>query len=269
MSNINYNNPTIVNTNTIHLDEVILDMRKQMQNYINTGLYSNALFYADKIFYLSLNKDLSIISEFLYDLAQCLYFHKEYYRCVNLIQKYNMSYYSLKYLNLLGMALLACEDYEAVITYLDKDNITIESNVGGDNSQFESIRYLIIAKAYEMQENKQPAIRYYRRALSCDAGNMEAFEILNGHNLISSSEMMRIIEELSFTEANKWLYDYYLSKASDNIYVSDKSDVIVDTTGRNVLDMLYNSNDQDLLKIEAEKLFQNRNYTSAYNILKK
>jgi anaphase-promoting complex subunit 6 len=270
MANNLITNSILTQNNPIDLDDVITDMRRQMHQYINTGLYSNALFYANKVFYLSLSKDLITISDYLYDLANCFYLNKEYYRCVNLIQKYNMAYYSLKFLNLLGMAFLACEDYEAVITYLDKENLAVESNrdYEVELSQYESIRYLIIGKAYEAQENKAPAIRYYRRALCCDPGNIEAFEILNSRSLISADEKVKLVEELNFTNKNKWLYDYYISKSSDNIYVSEKSDVISDTP-RNILDMLYINNDQDLMKIEAEKLFINRTYTNAYNVLKK
>jgi anaphase-promoting complex subunit 6 len=250
-------------------EELVISMKYSITKYIEMGLYSNALFYADKIFYLSLNKDLYIISDHLYDLARCFYLNKEYYRCVNLIQKYNMTYYNLKFLNLLGQALTACEDYESVISYLDKDNIQFDSKDNEINNTSQSVKHLIIAKAYEMQENKPPAIRNYIRALKYDPENVEAFDILISHHLLSTEQKNNLMNELTFDKINRWLYDYYLSKTYDNIYMTDKSDIEVSDENANIIDILYKNNDQDLMKMEAEKFFITRDYINTYNKLKK
>jgi hypothetical protein len=153
----------------LKFEEILKSMKKSYENYLKMGLNLNALFYAEKIFYLSLKKEEEIFSLFfpntnlnfsnlncttfninqqqhndsnknncliykfseeLYNFAYCLYMNKEYFRCVNLIQKYNMKYYNIKFLNLLGQALYASEDYESVILNLDKDNIDfIESKI--------------------------------------------------------------------------------------------------------------------------------------------
>jgi len=68
---------------------------------------------------------------------------------------------------------------------------------------------------------------------------------------------------------NKWLYDYYLSKAFDNIYITDKSDVGINDETGNIIDILYMNNDQDLMKMEAEKFYFSRDYLNTYNKLKK
>ena len=271
MSNIDFKSAQDQNTT---LEETIKHMKNTFKKYFDLGLYSNALFYADKIFYMSLNKELSVISNYLFDLAQCLYLNKEYFRCVNLIQKYNMSYYNLKYLNLLGQALLACEDYEAVITYLDKEIVPIENKIEEDDNQnfYHSIRLLIVGKAYEMQENKSPAIRNLINALKYDPGNIEAFDCLINHQLLSTEQKERLKMEVNFTKDNKWLYDYYLSRMDDNIFMTANSDVIISTQDNlqgNLIDILYNSNDQDFMKIEAEKYFTARDYENAYIKLKK
>jgi tetratricopeptide (TPR) repeat protein len=257
-------------------------MSGMIAQYISLGLYSNALFYADKIFYITLNKDLSIISDNLFNLANCLYLNKEFYRCVNIIQKYNMTYYNIKFLNLLGQALYACEDYESVISYLEKDNLQVEKEISkvnnfNPNNLFQSVRHLLIGKAYEMQENKPPAIRNYIKALKYDPGNIEAFEQLITHCLLSSDEKYSIMNELTFDKNNQWLYDYFLSKTHDKIYITEKSDVIINNniensttqTNGNIIDILYNNNDHDLMKIEAEKFFSARDYSNAYIRLKK
>lgn len=269
----NNNQNSVLNSCTV--DESVNFMKNLIVQYKNIGLYSNALFYADKIFFLSLNKDLSTISEHLYELSHCFYLNKEYFRCVNLIQKYNMTYYNLKFLNLLGQALMSCEDYDSVITYLDKDNLVLDKETSDSESLnlLQSIRHFIIGKSYEMQENKTPAIRHYIMSLNYDPGNVEVFELLINHNLLSSEQKYKIMNELQFSKMNKWLYDYYLSKTLDNIYMTDKSDIIIEeereTKFGNIIDILYRNNDQDLMKIEAEKFFGTRDYFNAYMKLKK
>jgi tetratricopeptide (TPR) repeat protein len=261
------------NLESITLDESILHMKNLIQLNIKNGLYNNALFYADKIFYLSLNKEMFIISDHLFDLAHCFFLNKEYYRCVNLIQKYNMTYYNQRFLNLLGQALLSCEDYESVLTYLDKEHIQFEnlSEELENYNFYQSIRYLLVAKAYEMQENKTPAIRNYINAFKLDPGNIEAFDNLINHQLLSNEQKMRLKHELNLNRNNQWLYDYYLSKLDDNIFMTVNSDVVVSSNEENgnLIDILYSNSDQDFMKIEAEKFFTARDYTNAYNKLKK
>lgn len=267
-NNIIQNN--LNNTTMISLDDAILNMKSLLTQYINMGLYANALFYADKIVNLSLNKELNVISDHLFDLAQCFYLNKEYYRCVNLIQKYNLTYYNLKFLNLLGQALMSCEDYEAVITYLDKDSIIIDNNEQENTGLYQSIRHLIIGKAYEMQENKPPATRNYIKALQYDPSNIEAFDILITHNLLSSDQKLKLVkEDLVFDGLNKWMHDYYLSKVHDNIYLTEYSDVAINEEKMNIIDILYVNNDQDLMKMDAEKFFHMRDYSNAFKKLKK
>jgi hypothetical protein len=258
---------------SVTLEESIAYMKNLIQQYIKNGLYNNALFYADKIFYLSLNKEMFIISDHLFDLAHCFLLNKEYYRCVNLIQKYNMSYYNQRFLNLLGQALLSCEDYESVITYLDKDSLQFEnlSEEMENFNFFQSIRCLIVGRAYEMQENKSPAIRNYMQALKLDPGNIEAFDNLINHQLLSNEQKIKLKYELTLNRMNQWLFDYYLSKLDDNIFMTVNSDVIIHSAEENgnLIDILYSNSDQDFMKIEAEKFFTARDYVNAYNKLKK
>jgi tetratricopeptide (TPR) repeat protein len=242
--------------------DIITNMRRMMKDYISMGLYTNALFYADKIFYLK--SDQTQLTEPLLDLAQCYYYNKEYSRCVNIIQKYNMINSNIKFTILLGQALLACEDYESVISYLDKS----ETEISQDNI-LESVKYLIIGKAYELQENKPAALRSYIRALELDPGNIEAFEILTNHNLLTSEQKKTIIKDLKYDIHNTWLHDYYVSRWDDNIYITNSSNFGEGGESGNVLETLLENNDQDMTKMQAEKYFINRDYSNAYNMLKK
>jgi tetratricopeptide (TPR) repeat protein len=242
-------------------NDIISNMKQSMRDYISMGLYINALFYAEKIFYLT--SDPQLLAEPLFDLAQCYYYNKEYYRCVNIIQKYNMTNSNIRFLNLLGQALIACEDYESVITYFER------SETENTDDKLESVKFLILGKAYELLENKQMAIKSYNRALVLDPGNIEAFEILTNHNLLTSEQKNKLISELRYNSHNKWLNDYYVSRWGDNIYITIESNYGDESDNGNVLETLLANNDQDLTKMQAEKYFINRDYTNAYNMLKK
>ena len=125
---------------------------------------------------------------------------------------------------LLGEALFNCEDYESLISFLEKEPISFESTPN-DPSQakfLHSIRFLLIGKAYEMQENKQPAIRNYILSLQYDPSNHEAFDILISHQLINLDSKNNLLQNLTFANESLWLYDYYKSRIDDNIYMMKK-----------------------------------------------
>ena len=286
---------------------VIKNMKNLITKNISLHLYKNALFYAEKCLCISLTHDINSISDNIYMFAKCLFLNKEYSRCVNLIQKYNVIYYNINFLILYGQALFNCDDYDSVILYLEKDSINFESQILDDEhydiNSMHSIRHLLIGKAYEMKENKQPAIRNYLLALKNDLENIEAFDILINHQLLNTSEKQKLLNTLNFNQNNCWLYDYYQSKINDNIFMTFKSDVEIDLsinkiineinsennskyrrdnnieeinnynnnyiTNINIMDVLYKNNDQSLMLMEAEKMFMARDYTNTYKKLKK
>ena len=286
------------------LSSVIKNMKNLITKNISLHLYRNALFYAEKCLVISLTHDINSISDNIYMLAKCLFLNKEYSRCVNLIQKYNVIYYNINFLILYGQALFNCDDYDGVILYLEKEPISFESqSIDDENNSIKSmhsIRHLLIGKAYEMKENKQPAIRNYLLALKNDLENIEAFDILINHQLLNTSEKQQLLNTLNFNQNNCWLYDYYKSKINDNIFMTYKSDVEIDLginkiineinsennskfkrennmedinynniSTINIMDVLYKNNDQSLMLMEAEKMFMARDYTNTYKKLKK
>ena len=290
-------------SSTPKFSSVIKNMKNLITKNISLHLYKNALFYAEKCLCISLTHDVNSISDNIFMLGKCLFLNKEYSRCVNLIQKYNVIYYNINFLILYGQALFNCDDYDSVILYLEKEPINFESqNMEDENNdikKMQSIRYLLIGKAYEMKENKQPAIRNYLLALKNDLENIEAFDILINHQLLNISEKQQLLNNLNFSQNNLWLYDYYKSKIYDNIFMTYKSDVEIDLsinkiineinsennmkykrdnnieemnnyiTNINIMDVLYKNNDQSLMLMEAEKMFMARDYTNTYKKLKK
>ena len=305
--------PTNTNKNSIlnnsdnkllpKFSSVIKNMKNLISQNISYHLYKNALFYAEKCLCISLTHDTNSLIENIYIFAKCLFLNKEYSRCVNLIQKYNVIYNNINFLILYGQALFNCEDYDSVISYLEKDSITFDSQIADDDNfdmkKLHSIRYLLIGKAHEMKENKQPAIRNYILALKNDLENIEAFDLLINHQLLNTSEKQELLNDLNFNQNNLWLADYYRSKINDNIFMTEKSEVQIDLSinkiindincetnakyemdnndemnnmylpNINIMDILYKNNDQSLMLMEAEKMFMARDYTNTYKKLKK
>ena len=282
---------------------VIKNMKNLIAKNISLHLYKNALFYAEKCLCISLTHDINSVSDNIYTLAKCFFLNKEYSRCVNLIQKYNVIYYNINFLILYGQALFNCDDYDSVILYLEKDPINFECQIIDEENNniknMNSIRHLLIGKAYEMKENKQPAIRNYLLALKDDLENIEAFDILINHQLLNTSEKQQLLNTLNFNQDNCWLYDYYQSKINDKIFMTYIRDVEIDLslnkiineinsennmkykrdnnieemnnyiTNINIMDVLYKNNDQILMLMEAEKMFMAMDYTNTYKKLKK
>ena len=270
------NNNNIINNKIPSYETIFNYMKDLIKKNLDLNLYKNALFYAEKTLNFSINHDINSYSESIYMFSKCLYLNKEYSRCVNFIQKFNMIYYNLNFLILLGQALYACEDYESLINYLEKENISFETEKNfsfennNNNNFLLSIKYLLIGKAYEMQENKQPAIKNYLLSLEYDADNIEAFEILISNQLLTIEKKNELLNNLKLNSNNNWLSDYYKSKIDDNIFMTVNSECNLTENDRiNIIDILYKNNDMDLMKMESEKFFITRDYINTFNKLKK
>ena len=179
-----------------------------------------------------------------------------------------MAYYNIIFLNLLGQALTECQDYEGVINFLQKETEFTQKVDTDLLARYQSIRYYLLAKAYEFIENKSLAIKNYLLSLRYDPTNINSFENLIHHQLLSVQQKSAILNDISFTQDTRWLSDYYKSKSSDSIFMTQDSDVIVGNNKSNIVDLLL-SFSQDFQRIEAEKFFSLRDYNSVYMKIKK
>lgn len=85
------------------------------------------------------------------------------------------------------------------------------------SSYYKGLKHLVLAKAYECQENNTCAAENYKLSLIHNCENFEAFERLIGNYLLTQDEKEEFIKELSFTEDNLWLKDYYISRIQGSI----------------------------------------------------
>ena len=77
---------------------------------------------------------------------------------------------------------------------------------------YKGLRYLLLAKSYEAQENKLYALQFYKEALRHNSENYEAFNRLISNYLLTKEEKKQLIGELKFSSENLWLKDYYISR---------------------------------------------------------
>jgi len=199
-----------------------------MDNAIKSEWYLDAIFFADKVLALSIYNSDQFIKA-VYDLANTYFLNKEYMRCVQLVEKHAVSIarmctyqnlYSEKFRILTAQALLKANKIEAWISVLEKEN-NDQANVSSfdmsvleeqKSNYYKGLKHLIMAKAYEIQENNECAAENYKEALKANCENYQAFERLVGNYLLTQSEREEFIAEMSFTDDNIWLKDYYISR---------------------------------------------------------
>jgi uncharacterized protein YozE (UPF0346 family) len=257
----------------VKLSQTIDEMIIKMNINIKTQNYKNAVFYADKIFYMNLDLTEQL-HDSLYDLCHCLYLNEEYWRCRSVLEKCNIFHHSYEFLILYGNTLFKLKEFDLVVKYLDNEQNYTFSMEGTDENFFKSQQHLLLGKAEEAKEKINSAIKHYYSSLRFDSSNIEVLDILNSHQLLSEHEKRDLLKELKFDENMLWLNDYYVSTLSDNLEISEKSEVICEVNEKdeakiNVIEQLYTNNNSDILTTEAEKLFKMNKFDELYIICNK
>ena len=153
-------------------DLLIRRLQKTMNKAIHNECYVDAIFFADKILALSIPCTEQYIRA-AYDLAKAYFMNKEYMRCINIIDKQqviiakygvlpSMSF-SEKFRILQAQAYLKSKNIDKCIEVIEKKHPDIENLSSFEMSVFEEeesnyfkgLKHLILAKAYECQENNQ------------------------------------------------------------------------------------------------------------------
>ena len=141
--------------------------------------------------------------------------NKEHLRCVQLVEKYDLAF-------LTAQALFQSGNINACIGVLEKNLMNpmeneihmlnhsaggignsslCEDSRQGDNDSLEEVgyykglRFLLLARAYESQENKLYAVQFYKEALRYNAASFEAFNRLVANHLLTREEKKALFEE--------------------------------------------------------------------------
>lgn len=65
-----------------------------MKANLRNMCYTDAIFFADKVVHLESARGGEVFVRAVYDLAHCYMMNKEYLRCVQLIEKYELAFHS-------------------------------------------------------------------------------------------------------------------------------------------------------------------------------
>ena len=196
--------------------QLIAGMKSAMNNAIKNSCYVDAIFFADKI--LTLSNDEKRFKA-VYDLANCYFMNGDYQRCIDLLEKHQLLEHNERCQILTGHAYLKSGQIDYCIQLLERTpdenrtNLTIpdEEEENENQSALKGLKHLLLAKAYESQENNICAAKNYRKCLQHNCENFEAFDRLIGNYLLTHEEKIEFIAEIYFTDKNMWLKDYYRS----------------------------------------------------------
>jgi hypothetical protein len=159
-------------------EALISNLRRTMEISMRNECYLDAIFFADKVLALSIYNSEQYIKA-VYDLANAYFMNKEYVRCVKLIESRGVHVSDAltyqKFRILTAQAYLKSNNIESCIAILEKDS-SDPSSLSFDlsileedqNSYYKGLKHLVLAKAYESQENNQCAAENYKLALKAN-----------------------------------------------------------------------------------------------------
>ena len=86
---------------------------------------------------------------------------------------------------------------------------------------------MLLAKAYETQENNICTAENYKESLKANPENFEAFDRLIGNYLLTHNEKIEFLNELKFDEESKWIQDYYRSRVQEELVTDLQGHVVI------------------------------------------
>ena len=92
-----------------------------MKMNLDNMCYSDAIFYSDKLLHLQSSRRTEPFVKAVYDLGHCYLMNKEYLRCVQLIEKYELAFHSEQFRILTSQALYQAGNLNACISVLEKN----------------------------------------------------------------------------------------------------------------------------------------------------
>lgn len=144
---------------------------------------------------------------------------------MQLIEKHDLAFHSEQFRILTAQALFNSGNTNACIGVLEKnllnpmENEVLSSSltVTEQDSYYRGLRFLLLARAYESQENKLYAVQFYKEALRYNSACFEAFNRLVANHLLTREEKRALFEEGGALNRNLqredlWLKDYYVSR---------------------------------------------------------
>jgi anaphase-promoting complex subunit 6 len=199
------------------LDAIRTRLRNLVQQSFQNHLYATAIFYADKL--VSLTKEGEQVSiDDLYTLAECYFNNREYKRVLHLLNRHARATEDDRLRLLAVQSLMECKEWEEALAYL-------ENEPSGQDSQMASVFALLRGKVYEVQENQELALKWFKRAVDLDPYCYEAVERLLGNHLLNAAQEAELVRGLKLHESDAWLRQLYATRLTEDSPESSQSAV--------------------------------------------
>jgi hypothetical protein len=164
----------------------------------------------------------------MYELVDCYFLNNEYLRALQLIEKTGLGYYNEKFRTLFAQAYFSAGNIDECINVLKREETNgfqLEHEIDRFSNYNQYTYYqdskLFLGKAYEYQENKDFAAKYFTQSLSYNCENIEAFDRVICNFLLSHDEKKHLLDKIGFTDNNLWLKDYYRSRIEETMLASE------------------------------------------------
>eukprot|EP00929_Paragymnodinium_shiwhaense_P113542 TRINITY_DN81828_c0_g1_i1.p1 TRINITY_DN81828_c0_g1~~TRINITY_DN81828_c0_g1_i1.p1 ORF type:complete len:583 (+),score=114.60 TRINITY_DN81828_c0_g1_i1:129-1877(+) len=192
------------------VESVCCRLRSLVQESFQKHLYPTAVFYADKL--VCLNRD----PEDLYILAECFFKNREYRRVLHLLQKHSAVTKQDDRLKLLAVqSLMECKEWDECLEYLEEN--TLQPGLMCDeDTKMSSVFALLRGKVYEITENQESALQWYKKAVEYDPYCHEALDRLVGNHLLTLENEVALLRGLRLHEDDEWLRHLYAAKLGAN-----------------------------------------------------
>jgi anaphase-promoting complex subunit 6 len=276
----------------LKMEDFLNYLKETVKTHKNKNCYVSAIFYADKVVSLHRNYESESYIDATYELADCYFLNNEYLRAVQLIEKTGLGYYNEKFRTLFAQAYFSAGNIDECINVLkseETNGFQLEHEIDRFSNYhqytyYEGLKALILGKAYESQENKDFAVKYFTQSLSYNCENIEAFDRLICNFLLSHDEKKHLLDKIGFSEKNLWLKDYYRSRIEETMLASELREGLVNVEEeesgvkkrgedenklKSILDILQENNNNDILFIEAENLYKKQNCGRSLELIKR
>eukprot|EP00397_Hematodinium_sp_SG-2012_P005215 GEMP01005233.1.p1 GENE.GEMP01005233.1~~GEMP01005233.1.p1 ORF type:complete len:528 (+),score=98.35 GEMP01005233.1:116-1699(+) len=186
------------------LSRIRTRLRGLIDAAIRKHLYQTAIFFADKLVSASRGE-----TEDVYTLADCYYYNAEFRRVIHVGVKFPQALQNSARLRLLNaQALFACEQWEDCLRFLEDHCGSGSVEDPRDLAPF----CVLQGQIFEVHENQETALSWYRKAVTYDSYCYEALSRLVGTFLLPQDEEVALVNSLKLDPEDSWLRCFLLGR---------------------------------------------------------
>eukprot|EP00742_Colponemidia_sp_Colp-10_P011512 GILJ01012796.1.p1 GENE.GILJ01012796.1~~GILJ01012796.1.p1 ORF type:complete len:526 (+),score=88.80 GILJ01012796.1:22-1578(+) len=237
-------------------------------------LYSTASFFADKLISFSENElqgdgGNAAFEDDMYMLAEAFYLSGQHRRVVHLLRTRNLIPKQARFRLLAAQSMEQCKEWAECLSTLGDEtefnslltNLSLQDEAG---MKMAAALCYLRGHVYDLLENRQQAVKWYREALRQDPHCYEAFEKLVDGQMLSQEQEVQLLELIRFGPEEQWIKLLYSSKL--NKYDQRPAQ----STALSVLAQNFKlENNLDVQSSAAERHYYKHEYLQCYQISKR